>query len=79
VWISSAADRCLPKRQSGRGKRAVPWWNQEINELRGMCLKTRRLNERKRKRFGDHNSRAFEEIWKEAKRALSLVIKIAKE
>jgi len=29
--------------------------------------------------LGDHNSRAFEERWKEVRRALSLAIKVAKE
>lgn len=78
-WISGAADRCLPKRQQGNGRRPVPWWNNEIDDTRKECLKSRRTFQRKRSRLGEEGSRSYEQKWNESRKLLATKIKLAKE
>lgn len=78
-WITLAADGCEPKRQLPTSRRPVHWWNSDIGELRKKCLCTRRIFQRKRKRYGDADSQVHEARWNELRKSLSTAIKIAKE
>lgn len=78
-WMTQAANKCVPKRSPGGSKRPTVWWSKEIGNIRGDCLKARRIFQRMRKRLGEDGSRAYQERWKEIRKSLSVAIKVAKE
>jgi len=78
-WITGAVDRCIPKRQLSANRRPVNWWNDDIGRIRSECLKARRTYQRKRLKLGDAASMRYENVWKELRKSLAMVIKAAKD
>lgn len=69
----------MPRRTGHSKGRSVPWWNDDIKELRRKCLKDRRTYQRKRRRMNEEHCTVYLRKWKESKISLSNAIKAAKE
>ncbi|KAJ8980486.1 hypothetical protein NQ317_013239 [Molorchus minor] len=61
--IQRACDQSMPRKRPPHGrKKAVYWWTEEIADLRGQCLRLRRIATRARRRNEEMAAEAHEEF-----------------
>ena len=75
--ISDASDASMPRRPSTYLRKSEYWWNQELAELRNECNKHRR-NFQRASKANRPNTREEQEVYKEARRILRIVIRTCK-
>lgn len=69
--IKHGCRKAMPKVKAGFKKQAVYWWNDEIAELRRICLSCRRRLTRARRRSeADREARAYKKAKRELKTAI---------
>jgi len=73
--ITNACNATMPKRRLNPRRPPAYWWNEEIALLRRKCNHARRVSQRSR---NTNSSSSLQQIYKEARRALKVAIKLSK-
>lgn len=78
-WLHKAADASMPRRGLRRQKNAVYWWSEEIGVLRKAHLRSRRVYQKKRKKYGEDLCSEEHEAYRRTNVILVNAIRKAKE